>query len=155
MTLGQRLIVVLKVVAVFILLGPPIGAATMFAGIGVYGAMQTGDVADVLWLTLFGMIYGAPLSYFIGFAPAAIAGAILGVIAVLHRVPGFLMAVAVGTIVGVGLLYSSGSSLAPPANDDVTKTGSDLLLVASCVVPTAICWMVARCIFGRSNGQPA
>ena len=72
MPLGRRLTILLKVLGVFLLMGPPVGGLTFFAGIGVYGASQTGDIADIGWITLFGLIYGLPLGYLVGLAPAAV-----------------------------------------------------------------------------------
>lgn len=149
MSAGRRLTVLLKVLAVFLLIGPPVGALTLFVGIGVYGASQTGDVASIWWLSLFGLIYAVPLSYLVGYAPAAAAGLILGATAALHHVPGLLFAAATGLVVGLWLVHAGGMSVMPPG----AETGADyvpvVLLVSMCVVATVLCWAVARCIIGN------
>jgi len=69
--LGRRLTILLKILG--LLLGPPVGALTFFVGMSIYGVSQTGDIAGMWWLSLFGLIYGVPLSYLMGIAPAATA----------------------------------------------------------------------------------
>ncbi|WP_072386848.1 hypothetical protein [Hyphomicrobium sp. CS1BSMeth3] len=149
MPLGQRLTILLKVLGVFLLMGPPVGALTFFAGMGVYGVSQTGDIASVWWLSLFGLIYGVPLSYLMGIAPAAAAGFILGAAAALHRTPGFLFSIATGFLVGLWLVYAGGSSIAPPSAETASDNVPAILLIATCLVPTVLCWALARCIIRR------
>lgn len=151
MPLGRRLTILLKVLGVFLLVGPPIGALTFFVGMGVYGASQTGDVAGLLWVALFGLIYAVPLSYLIGVMPAATAGLILGTTAVLYRPPGFLFSLVTGAVVGLGLVYSEGRSVALPSVETVSNDVLAVLLITACLVATVLCWAVARCFIGRPS----
>ncbi|MGE0630668.1 MAG: hypothetical protein AB7O43_23020 [Hyphomicrobiaceae bacterium] len=149
MSLGRRLTILLKVLGVFLALGPPVGALTFFAGMGVYGVSQTGDIAGMWWLSLFGLIYGVPLSYPLGVAPAAAAGFVLGAVAALHRVPGLLFSIATGFLVGLWLVYAGGRSIALPGAETASDYVPVVLLITTCLVATVLCWTVARCIIGR------
>lgn len=151
MPLGRRLTILLKVLGVFLLMGPPVGALTFFAGMGVYGASQTGDIADIGWITLFGLIYGLPLGYLVGLAPAAAAGFVLGATAALHHVPGHLFSAATGFLVGLWLVRAGGSSLPLPGTGNASDSVPAVLLIATCLAATVLCWPVAR----RTIGRPA
>lgn len=151
MPLGRRLTILLKVMGVFLLMGPPVGGLTFFAGIGVYGASQTGDIADMGWITLFGLIYGLPLSYPMGIAPAAAAGFILGATAALHHVPGNLFSAATGFVVGLWLVHAGGLSLPLPSAENASDYVPAVLLLATCLVATVLCWAVARRTIGRPH----
>lgn len=145
----------LKILTVFVLLGPPIGAIAFFAGMGIYGASQTGDLASLLWVFLFGLIYGVPLSYFIGMIPAAIAGLILGALAVFHRTPGTLLSVATGIIVGLGVVYSGGRPAIPDSLESASDYVPAFLLIVTCLVATVFCWAVARRTIANPIGSSA
>lgn len=150
MPLSRRLTILLKVLGVFLLIGPPVGALTFFIGMGVYGVSQTGDIAGMWWLSLFGLIYGVPLSYLMGIAPAAAAGFILGATAALHRTPGLLFSIVTGVAVGLGLVCAGGRPVvALPSGETATDYVSVVLLITTCLVATVVCWTVARCIIGR------
>ncbi len=144
MPLRRRLTDLLKVLGVFAVLGPPLGAMTFFAGLSLYGASESGDYAGMTWVFLFGLIYAVPLSYLMGIMPAAAAGLILGAIAVFYRVPGTLLAIAVGLLVGFGMVFSGGRPTLPYAAESASDYASALLLISTCVVPTVLCWPLAR-----------
>ncbi len=150
---GRHLISLLKVLGVFVLLGPPIGALTFFAGIGVYGASQTGNIADVMWIFLFGLIYAVPLSYLMGAIPAAITGLILGALAIFHRIPGTPISAATGVLVGLGLVHSGGRPTLPHNIESASEYVPAFLLIATCLVATVICWAVARRLIRESRGS--
>jgi hypothetical protein len=153
----RRLIVLLKVLGVFALMGPPVGALTFFVAIGLYGAVQTGDAATLLWVTLFGFIYAVPLSYLIGIVPALSAGLILGVVAIVHRPPGILGSIMVGTAVGIGV-GSEDLSLLAPGNVPASDYALAAIPIMTCLVATVSCWAVARWMFARPDApipQPA
>ena len=150
MHLGQRLAVLLKVLAVFLVMGPPVGALAFFVGVGINGVIETGSIADAALYTMFGLIYGVPLSYLIGTTPALISGSILGATAALHHVPGLPFASAVGFVVGLGMaLYAIGGSIEPPSAETVSGYVFSLFLFAACLVSTVACWAVARLIVGK------
>jgi hypothetical protein len=44
--IGRRLLIMLKVLAVFLIMGPPVGALTFFIGVGINGIIETGNIAD-------------------------------------------------------------------------------------------------------------
>jgi len=153
----QRLLILLKVLVVFGLIGPPVGALTLFATIGLYGAAQTGDPAAVLWVALFGLIYAVPLSYLIGIIPAVCAGLVLGVAAAFHRPPSYLAAMAAGAVVGLGLVHSGGSPIVPSSAETPSEYAPAAFLIVTCVVATVVCWAVARLALGSAarETQPA
>jgi len=144
MHLGQRLAVLLKVLTVFLIMGPPVGALTFIVGMSVYGASQTGNIADILSFSLFGLIYVLPLIYLVGIAPAAVIGLILGATAALHHVPGLLFSIATGFLIGLWSVYAGGSSIPLPSAETISDYVSVVLLMTAYLVPTVLCWIVAR-----------
>lgn len=153
MPLGRRLAILLKVLGVFLLIGPPVGALTLFVGMGVHGASQTGDIAGLWWLSLFGLIYAVPLSYLMGIIPAAAAGFILGAAAALHHVPGLAFSIATGILVGVGLVYYGGRPVAIPSAETASDYVPVVLLITTCLVATVVCWAIARRTIGKSSAS--
>jgi hypothetical protein len=140
----------LKVLVVFLIMGPPVGALTFFVGVGINGVIETGNVADVALPTMFGLIYGVPLCYSIGTTPTAISGLILGATAALNRAPGLLFAATVGIAVGIGMaFYAIGGSIELPSAETASGYIFSVSLFAACLVSTVICWIVAHSIIGK------
>lgn len=148
----RRAATVLKVLAVFALAGPPIGALAIFAGFALIAAVQSGDLAGLAWIPLFGLVYGAPLSYMIGIGPALAAGLIIAVWGVLMRPPGVPFALATGLAVGLGLNALGGQNLISVSQSkDATAFG---LVTAACLLSTLACWMMSRRMLRVSLGAP-
>ena len=143
----------LKVLAVFALAGPPIGALVMFAGFAVIAAVQSGDLAGLAWIPLFGLVYGVPLSYMIGIGPALTAGLIIAVWGVTVRPPGLVVALATGAAVGLGLNSLGGQSLASVARNPGSDATAFVLLAAACVLSTLACWALSRPLLRAQTGR--
>lgn len=146
---GQRIAIITKVLAIFLIVGPPAGAVAFFVGMGLYAVVQSGDAAGLAWVPLFGIIYGVPLSYLIGAIPAAIAGLILGVSAALSYRPGLLFATATGLAVGVGLVAAGGRPILATTMQNPADSVSSLPLLGTCVAATLVCWMLASAVVRR------
>lgn len=154
MPIARRLTHLLKVLAIFAILGPPIGAVTFFAGIGAYGTSQTGDPASLMWVFLFGAIYAVPLSYLIGIMPAAIAGLILGGLAIFHRAPGLHTSAVIGLLIGIGLVYSGGRPTMQDTAESASEYAPALILISTCLIATVLCWAVARRTLTSASPPP-
>lgn len=134
----------MKILAIFSLLGPPAGTLTIFAVVGALDMVQTGDLGGLVWISLFGLIYGVPAGYLMGIAPAAAAGAILAAYSVAVRPPGLLFAGATGTGVGLAMVSLGGRNVGQLVERPFTDTLSILLLPLAALVATLVCWAIAR-----------
>jgi hypothetical protein len=146
MSWGQRIAMIAKVLAIFVVIGPPAGAFAFFVGLSFYVFMQSGDVAGLLWIPLFGIIYAVPLSYLIGAIPAALAGLMVGVAAVFQFRPGLLFSAATGLAIGLGLVYAGGRPILVTTPENASDTISAVLLVGTCLAATLICCALARAV---------
>ena len=146
MSWGQRIATIAKVLAIFVGLGPPIGALALFVGIGLYVSMQSGDFAGLMWIPMLGIIYAVPLSYLIGAIPAAIAGLIVGVAATFNYRPGFLFSTATGLAIGLGLVYAGGRPILRTTLENASDNVSAVLLVGTCLAATLTCSALARAV---------
>jgi hypothetical protein len=135
---GSRIMRVLGIVMVFVLLGPPVGGITFMLTAALIGLGSGADLAGLTWVALFAVIYAVPLSYFAGTVPAAIAGLLLGIRQAYFGPATWPYAVGVGLLIGFGLLYMSGQRIGPDADAPVP------VLLATCLVPTLVCWLVVR-----------
>jgi hypothetical protein len=154
MSWGQRIATIAKVLAIFVALGPPIGALVLFMGMGLYVWMQSGDVAGLVWVPLLGIIYAVPLSYLIGAIPAGIAGLIVGVAAAFSYRPGMLFATATGLAVGLGLVYAGGRPIFSTTLHNPSENVSAVLIVGTCLAATLACWAVARAVATWPGAAP-
>jgi hypothetical protein len=146
----------LLIVLIFVLLGPPVGAVTFVGMLTLGFAADTGNPEGAMWVGIFLLIYGLFLSWFIGFVPALIAGALVGVRQAFFGPVPFWMAGLIGLVVGLGAHAGSGDVLVP-WND-----GSYALFVPLCLVPTLACWLAAKLVGSASplsappdHGSPA
>jgi len=145
----QRVAIIAKVLAIFLILGPPAGAIAFFVGLGLHVFLQSGDVAGLMWLPLFGIIYAVPLSYLIGAFPALVAGLVLSVAAASGYRPGILFSAVTGTAVGLGLAYYGGRPISVTATEGNSDNATALILVGTCLAATLICWVLARAVVKR------
>ena len=120
----------LAVTLVFVVLGPPIGAATLFGCMTALSMARSLDPSGLGWIGLFALLYGVPMSYLIGAPTAALAGVALGLGRAFGRWTSWTPAVLTGAVVGLPMVKSS----AP----------LDLMFIAVCLVPTLVCWWIAR-----------
>ena len=144
-----RLFAFTKTLLVYLLLGPPIGALVFMGTLAVSGLASTdgGTAAGVAWVLLFALIYAVPLSYLIGTLPAAIVGTLIGAYQVWRGPVGWWLALAIGLAAGLWLFWAGGGPL-PSATEANPERRSQLLhlvtLMATCLVPTMACWLIAR-----------
>lgn len=142
----RRVATVAKYLGIFVAIGPPAGGLAFFAGIGLVALVQNGDVAGLLWIFLFGLIYGVPMSYLLGAIPAAVAGLAVGLAATCNLRPGLWLATAVGLAVGIGLVLAGGRPLFAAVAEGGSDNLSAVLLVATCVAATLAATGVARAV---------
>lgn len=141
--LSQRLRRVLAVMLVFFLVGPPVGAMVFMLATAVVGLGVKTDLSSLLLVGAFSMIYAVPLSYLVGAGPALMTGAGIGLwLAFLGRMT-WHFAVLAGLIAGMVLLSMSGSPGFPPQNELFNAPAVPVML-ATCAVPTLICWAIVR-----------
>jgi hypothetical protein len=144
---GSAILRFVLVVLLFLLIGPPVGALTVAALFAVGLAGSTGDVEGGLWVAAFLSLYGVFLSWFIGWFPALIAGAIIGVRQAFFAPVPFWFAGLTGLGVGLGVGVAG--------NDLVLAEGEwgapFILLV--CLVPTLVCWLAAKLV-GSAQALP-
>jgi hypothetical protein len=143
-TLTERLLRALAVVAVFILLGPPLGALAFFLTIGAINLGHGVLPEDLFTIGLFALIYGVPLSYMIGAAPAALAGLAVGSWQSCRGRVTFLGALLIGLLTGIGLAMFSETRVFPSASAEASELVIGGVLVATCLIPTVLCWLIVR-----------
>lgn len=139
-----QLRLILKVLLTFLLFGPPIGAAVVVAGIATMATVKTGDLGGLAWISVFGLVYGIPLSYLAGVGPALVAGSALALKGAVSEPPGALSAGLTGLFVGWGLAYLGGHNLILTAHEGQGDAFSHALLALACVVSTQACWWLSR-----------
>ncbi len=141
---AKRALRTLAVLLLFLVLGPPLGALAFFLSIGLVNLGHGVLPEDLVTIGLFALIYGVPLSYMMGAAPAALAGLAIGLWqGFVGRValPG---AIATGAATGVGLTAYSGTQVWPSSTAEAPELVIAGVLVATCLVPTVLCWLVVR-----------
>jgi hypothetical protein len=128
MAAGAGRVSAVRTILIFALLGPPIGYAVFFVWVvGTHWLRHGRLTPEFVFL-----VEGFPFSYLFGIVPALVAGGIVAAIKATSTVK--LLPVA-GTGVAVGLAF---------AIVMVAYLGSFLLPVSICLIPTLICWRLAR-----------
>jgi hypothetical protein len=147
----KRLLRVLGVVLVFALIGPPLGALILFLVIGAI-QMLGSDPKGLAWVAAFAIIYAVPLSYLFGLAPAATAGLAIGIWQTFIGRTTWMVAVGVGLIVGIGMLYAGGQGPfeATPKENDFREYPA--ILVLTCAASTVLCWLIVRNWYAARSG---
>ena len=95
---------------VFVLLAPLIGAliwVALVAGIGLPPEWEVTE-ADRHWVTVLGLIYAVPMSYYFGAAPAAVGGLVIGFWQSFVGRAGWPLALGTGLVVAIVVLERSG-----------------------------------------------
>lgn len=149
--IAKRVIHVLSIVLVFALVGPPLGAFVLFFTVGAIQLLGS-DPEGLAWVATFAIIYAVPLSYLFGLMPAAVAGLLIAIWQVFIRPTTWLIAVGVGVIVGVGMLYAGGQVpfAANPTENDFREYPA--ILVLTCVASTVLCWLIVRNWYAAGAG---
>jgi hypothetical protein len=136
----------IAIVLVFVVLAPLFGAliwVALVAGIGPSPEWDGVD-PDRHWLTLLGLIYAVPMSYYFGAAPAAVAGLVIGVTQAFVGRAGWPLALGTALVVAIAVLERSGelASLRSPDQDPFPEYPAVMIL--TCLVPTMLCWGLVR-----------
>jgi hypothetical protein len=131
------------VLAVFALLGPPIGAVIFMIAATAWGGANGVDLAGLGWVGVFAAIYAAPLSFIFGALPALASGGIVASRMTWSGRIGLPYAVLTGCAVGLATIILSGQSLGRPGSG---QAGSVALFLA-CLVATVVCSLIARALF--------
>ena len=139
---SDRALILFKVIMVFALLGPPLGALTFLAlltfGLGLaHDPNLAGAVATFGFLALFAV----PTSYVLGGLPALIVGGAIGMWQAFRGPASFGLAGAVGL---VGALGIAGSGHWPFSDASFRGRDDFALVLLTCLIPTLICWYLVR-----------
>ena len=140
------------IIAVFVVFGPPVGALAvtlllaalgLSSGLAAEGWLDQGRFA--LGVVLLGLVFGLPISYLVGAAPAALVG--LTTAAWDARTGSISLNVARGAALALGV-----SAALRPASLISASEGERVAQVAiplAHLAAAGLCWLLARTIFGR------
>lgn len=149
----------LGMVALFALVGPPVGGLVVSAFLAVLAAipqLMALELLEALTIvvtaTLFGTMFGLPIAYFTGVLPAAGIGL---AVALWDRHKGLISwRIAFGAALVSWLLVAMGAD-GLVETDEGTRIWQVSLLLAH-LAATAVCWWLARSFFDRPvTTQPA
>jgi len=138
----------IAVVLVFVVLGPPLGAVIFVAIVAGIG-MPLWDVAGPdpawrSWLTLLGLVYAVPVSYFFGTVPAAVAGLVIGITQSFIGRAGWPLALGTGLVVAIVVLERSGQGSFAATPDQSPFPEAPAIVILACLIPTMLCWGLVR-----------
>jgi len=136
----------IAIVLVFVVLAPPLGAVIWVAMLAAIGLPPEWDVAgpDLHWLTLLGLIYAVPMSYYFGAAPAAAAGLLIGITQSFIGRAGWPLALGTGLVVAIVVLERSGEGSYAGTPDQSPFPEYPAVMILACLVPTLLCWALVR-----------
>lgn len=142
--IARRVLRTLAIALVFLALGPPLGALAFFLAIGLVNLGHGVLPEDLFTICLVALIYGVPMSYLFGAAPALASGLMVGLWQSSRgrvTLPG---SVAIGALTGVGLAALSGTRVWPSPSVESSELLIGGVLIATCLIPTVLCWLVVR-----------
>ena len=136
----------IAIVLVFVVLAPPLGAVIWVGLLAVIGLPPDWDVAglDLHWLTLLGLIYAVPMSYYFGAAPAAAGGLVIGVTQSFIGRAGWPLALGTGLVVAIVVLERSREGSFAAAPDQNPFPEYPAVMILACLVPILLCWALVR-----------
>jgi hypothetical protein len=136
----------IAIVLVFVVLGPPIGAVIWVALLTGIGMPPEWDAAagDLHWLTLLGLVYAVPMSYFFGAAPAAVAGLLIGITQSFIGRAGWPLGLGARLVVAVVVLERSGQASFAEAPDQSPFPEYPAATILACLGATLLCWALVR-----------
>lgn len=143
-TLSARIGRLLAIVIVFAAVGPLVGALVLVALVTAIGLQDVPEQSDLHALTLVGFAFALAVSYWLGAAPAAAAGAVIGIRQAFFGRSTWPMALAVGLILGVVMLDRSGELSSAAGADPNALPGSSAVIMLACLIPTMVCWALVR-----------
>jgi len=134
------------IVLVFVVLAPLIGALIWVALVVGIGLPPDWDVAgpDRHWLTLLGLIYAVPMSYYFGAAPAAAAGLVIGIWQISVGRAGWPLALGTGLVAAIMVLDRSGQGTFAATPDQSPFPEYPAVMILACLIPTLLCWGLVR-----------
>lgn len=140
------------IVAVFVALGPPVGALAVMLLLAALG-LGSGLAADgwldqgrfAVGVMLLGLVFGLPISYIVGGVPAALVG--LAIAAWDARTGSISLYVALGTALVLGVLAASRASGLVSASEG--ERAAQIAILLAHLAAAGLCWFLARAIFGR------
>jgi hypothetical protein len=136
----------IAIVLVFVMLAPLIGAliwVALVAGIGVPPEWEVTG-ADRHWVTVLGLIYAVPMSYYFGAAPAAAGGLVIGFWQFFVGRAGWPLALGTGLVVAIMVLDRSGQGAFVAAPDQSPFPEYPAVMILACLIPTLLCWGLVR-----------
>jgi hypothetical protein len=136
----------IAIVLVFVLLAPLFGALIWVALVAGIGLPRDWDAADpdYHWLTLLGLIYAVPMSYYVGAAPAAGAGLLIGITQSFIGRAGWPLALGTGLVAAIVVLERSGQSTLAASPGDNPFPEYPAVMILACLIPTLLCWALVR-----------
>jgi hypothetical protein len=129
------------IVLVFVLLGPLLGGTVFSVATATFGFGWNVDAHDALFIALFTWLFGAPIAYAVGFLPAVAAGLVIGIRQCFFGRAKLLFAIATGLAVGAAFLLVRWLLDAPDKSYAPTFVPIGL---ATCLLPTIMCWAIVR-----------
>jgi hypothetical protein len=136
----------IAIVLVFVVLAPLIGAliwVALVAGIGRSPDLDGSD-PDRHLVTLLGLIYAVPMSYYFGAAPAAAAGLVIGTTQAFFGRAGWPLALGTALVVAIAVLQRSGQLPLVGAPDQSPFPEYPAIMILACLVPVMLCWVLVR-----------
>jgi hypothetical protein len=136
----------IAIVLVFVLLAPLIGALIWVALVAGIGLPPDPDVtgADRDWVTVLGLIYAVPMSYYFGAVPAAAGGLVIGFWQSFVGRAGWPLALGTGLVVAIVVLDRSGQSAFVARPDRSPFPEYPAVMILACLIPTLLCWGLVR-----------
>lgn len=137
------------VTLIFLVIGPPVGAALLVGGTELVRVRTFGDLPRVTrWfvndpMLVFGM------GYVIGGLPAIFSGLIVGLGEAFRAGATWLWALAAGLLSGSGLIAFLFLTAGRRADDMRLVSPQTLAIMLVCIVPTFVCWAVVRTLYRR------
>lgn len=140
------------IVAVFVALGPPVGALAvtlLLAGLGLGSGLAADGWLDqgrfAVGVMLLGIVFGLPISYIVGTAPAALVG--LAIAAWDARTGNISLYVALGAALVLGVLAALRSAGLVFASEG--ERAAQIAILLAHMAAAGLCWLLARAIFSR------
>lgn len=133
------------IVALFIAVGPPVGALA-FSVIGGVGAWLTGQPPGTAGMIFYGGILGVVLSWFVGGVQAGISGLATALFDVATGRLSILAAMTAGLACGIAYVLLEGDDLG---------LGFTLLLLAVHVVAAGVCAVLTKLVLGPTRTAAA
>jgi hypothetical protein len=145
-SLAARVVRLIAIALMFAVLAPPIGALIWVALVAAISLTPDWGVPEDSrhLLTVLGLIYAVPMSYYVGAAPAASAGLVIGFTQAFIGRAGWTLALATALGAALLVLERSGqmSLLREPRESPFPEYPA--IMILACLVPILLCWSLVR-----------